>query len=76
MAPATLKFPPVGARIAAEVAGKLFRNQSEKLPVEGLAPVFGVEPLGVEPCRAISAPTTKKAPTILTFPPKSMPLKS
>ena len=29
---------------AAEMAGELFRNQSEKLPVEvAFAPVFGVE---------------------------------
>ena len=26
------------------MAGELIRNQSEKLPVEGLAPVFGVDP--------------------------------
>jgi len=29
---------------AAEMAGELFRNLSEKCPLKGLAPVFGVEP--------------------------------
>jgi hypothetical protein len=51
----------VCAFCAAEMAGELFRNLSEKLPVEGACPrlwcraVFGVEPLapvfGVEPAR-------------------------
>ena len=34
----------VCAFCAAEMAGELFRNLSEKLPVDGPAPVFGVEP--------------------------------
>ncbi|MGV6995948.1 hypothetical protein ACUZ9P_08620 [Desulfovibrio sp. QI0430] len=29
---------------AAEMAGELVRNLSGKLPIEGLAPVFGVKP--------------------------------
>ena len=40
---------------ADEVAWELCRNMSEELPVEGLAPVFGVDPsfpvFGVDPCR-------------------------
>ena len=34
----------VCAFCAAEMAGELIRNLSEKLPVEGACPVFGVEP--------------------------------
>ena len=34
----------VCAFCAAEMAGELFRNLSEKCPLKGLAPVFGVEP--------------------------------
>ena len=45
MASATSKTTAcVCAFCAAEMAGELIRNQSEKLPVEGLAPVFGVDP--------------------------------
>ena len=54
MAPATLKFPPLGASI---VLLKWLENCSETCrkicPLKGLAPVFGVDPLtpvfGVEP---------------------------
>ena len=45
MAFATSKITTcVCAFCAAEMAGELIRNQSEKLPIEGLAPVFGVDP--------------------------------
>ena len=38
----------VYAFCAAEMAGKLIRNVSEKLPVEGACPVFGKDLQGVQ----------------------------
>ncbi len=37
-------YPCVCVFCTAEMAGKLFRNLSEKLPAEGACPAFGVEP--------------------------------